>query len=154
MTTTTKVEIDGRMSFYGGASDSEMEATCSYHNAEANTMFTEHLGRECAVAIRRWYLENNCLHPEDSAPMSCDWSGFPCWDDFSDQTGGQGDDVDQLARGEFAQRMICRVLADAIKRHPALVNLLEEFSDLDGADQIDSLLEMALWKPAKEGSND
>ncbi|AKN60960.1 hypothetical protein WB44_07435 [Synechococcus sp. WH 8020] len=107
MTTTNKpIELEAGMSFGGPPSSDHMERVRCFHNAVANLLFQEHLGNECAVAIRRCYLENNCLHPEDSAPMGMLHNGDPAWSDFNDQTGGQGDDIDQLARAEWVQRLM------------------------------------------------
>lgn len=145
MTTANTVQLDGGMAFHGSASMGQMQSVQSFHNAVANTMFTEHLGKECAVAIRRWYLENNVLHPHDSAPMSCDWSGFPCWDDFNEETGGQGSRIDQVARGEFAKSMICRALRKAAASNPAILNLIAEHADDDASECLESLLEMTDW---------
>ena len=69
-----------------------IEPVVAFHNAVANLLFQGHLGKECAVEIRSWYLENNCLHPEDSAPMGMLHNGDPVWSDFNDQTGEQGDE--------------------------------------------------------------
>ena len=151
MTTTNKpIELDASMSFGGHPSREEIQPVCDFHNAVANLLFQEQLGKECAVAIRRWYLENNCLHPEDSAPMGMLHNGDPAWSDFNDQTGGQGDDIDNLARAEFAQRMICRVLLEAERNSdiPLLDMIAAEAPDIDGSDGLSYLLDLATWRPA------
>lgn len=156
-TTTERIPFDGRMSFSGGTDRAHMDSVHNFHNAVANTMFAEHLGKECAVAIRRWYLENNCLHPEDSAPMSEGWAGHPCWDDFAEQTDGQGGEIDRLARAEWAQRRICRALREAVDRSDVpLIDFIQAAipDTWDDKDGIDYLLDLALWKPAKEVQGD
>lgn len=150
MTTQKPIEFDACMSFGGHPSREEIQPVWDFHNAVANLLFQEQLGKECAVSIRRWYLENNCLHPEDSAPMGMLHNGDPAWSDFNDQTGGQGDDIDQFARAEWAQRMICRVLLEAERNSdiPLLDMIAAEASDIDGSDNLSHLLEMATWLPA------
>ena len=151
MTTTNKpIELEASMSFGGHPSRAETQPVWDFHNAVANLLFQEQLGKECAVAIRRWYLENNCLHPEDSAPMGMLHNGDPAWSVFNDQTGGQGDDIDNLARAEFAQRMICRVLLEAERNSdiPLLDMIAAEAPDIDGSDGLSYLLEIATWRPA------
>tara|TARA_B100001093_G_C26523879_1_gene882954 strand:+ start:336 stop:803 length:468 start_codon:yes stop_codon:yes gene_type:complete len=150
MTTQKPIELDAGMSFCGHPSHDETQPVVDFHNAVANLLFQEHLGKKCAVAIRRWYLENNCLHPEDSAPMGMLHNGDPAWSDFNDQTGGQGDDIDNLARAEWAQRMICRVLLEAERNSdiPLLDMIAAEAPDIDGSDGLSYLLDLATWRPA------
>ena len=154
MTTQKPIELEASMSFGGHPSREEIQPVWNFHNAVANLLFQEQLGKECAVAIRRWYLENDCLHPGDSAPMGMLHNGDPAWSDFNDQTGGQGDDIDNLARAEWAQRMICRVLLEAERNSdiPLLDMIAAEAPDIDGSNGLSYLLEMATWRPAKEES--
>ena len=150
MTTQKPIELEASMSFGGYPSREEIQPVWNFHNAVANLLFQEQLGKECAVAIRRWYLENDCLHPGDSAPMGMLHNGDPAWSDFNDQTGGQGDDIDNLARAEFAQRMICRVLLEAERNSdiPLLDMIAAEAPDIDGSDGLSYLLDLATWRPA------
>ena len=74
---------------------------------------SERLEHEVAVALRRWYLENNCFHPEDSAPMDSMFCGIDEWMALNDAIGGQGSDVDQQARADWSAHRICRALAEA-----------------------------------------
>ena len=146
MNTTNKpIELEAGMSFGGPPSSDHMELVRSFHNAVANLLFQEHLGKECAVAIRRWYFDNNCLHPEDSAPMGMLHNGDPAWSDFNDQTGGQGDDIDQLARAEWAQRMIWRVLLEAERNSD--IPLLDMIAAVDNVVALISLDFISPIKP-------
>ena len=70
------------------------------HKAVCDLIASERLEREVAVALRRWYLENNCFHPEDSAPMDSMFCGIDEWMALNDAIGGQGSDVDQQARAD------------------------------------------------------
>jgi hypothetical protein len=151
VTTTDKpIELEASMSFGGPPSFEHMKRVRSFHNAVANLLFQEKLGKECAVAIRRWYLENDCLHPGDSAPMGMLHNGDPAWSDFNDQIGGQGSEVDGRARAEWAQRMVCRVLLDAAGKSeiPLLDMIAAEAPYLVGSDDLHGLLEIATWVPA------
>ena len=150
MTTQKPIELEASMSFGGHPSREKIQPVGNFHNAVANLLFQEQLGKECAVAIRRWYLENDCLHPGDSAPMGMLHNGDPAWSDFNDQTGGQGDDIDNLARAEWAQRMICRVLLEAERNSdiPLLDMIAAEAPDIDGSDGLSYLLDLATWRPA------
>lgn len=154
--TKTPIELDASMAFGGHPGPDETQPVVDLHNAVANLLFQEHLGKECAVAIRRWYLQNNVLHPEDSAPMGMLHKGDPAWSDFNDQTGGQGSDVDNLARAEWAQRRICRALQAAVDRSDVpLIDFIQSAipEDWDDKHGIDYLLDLANWKPAAtEGS--
>ena len=64
------------------------------------------------------------------------------------------DDIDNLARAEWAQRMICRVLLEAERNSdiPLLDMIAAEAPDIDGSNGLSYLLEMATWRPAKEES--
>ena len=150
MTTQKPIELEASMSFGGHPSREKIQPVGNFHNDVANLLFQEQLGKECAVAIRRWYLENDCLHPGDSAPMGMLHNGDPAWSDFNDQTGGQGDDIDNLARAEWAQRMICRVLLEAERNSdiPLLDMIAAEAPDIDGSDGLSYLLDLATWRPA------
>ena len=154
MSSTNKpIDLDASMGFGGHPSRDETQPVQDFHNAVANHLFQEQLGKDCAVAIRRWYLENNCLHPEDSATMGMLHNGDPAWSDFNDQIGGQGDDIDRLARAEWAQRRICRALREAVDRSDVpLIDFIQAAipDDWDDKHSIDYLLDLALWKPAAE----
>lgn len=146
MPESTVIKLDGRMAFYGKTSKEEIDKVSSFHNAVANLMFSDHLGKECAVAMRRWYLENNVLHPEDSAPMGMLHNGCQEWSDFNDVTGGQGADIDQLARAEWAQRRVCRALAKAVELSDIpLIDFIQAAipENWDDKDDIGNLLDMA-----------
>ena len=150
MSSTNKpIEREASMSCGGPPSSDRMKRVRSFHNTLANLLFQEHLGKDCAVAIRRWYLENNCLHPEDSASMGMLHNGDPAWSDFNDQTGSKGDDIDQLARAEWAQRMICRVLLEAERNSdiPLLDMIAAEASDIDGSDGLHYCFSSLLGAP-------
>ena len=146
MTEATAIKLDGRMSFYGRPSDDHINKVSNFHNAVANLMFSNHLGKECAVALRRWYLENNVLHPEDSTPMGMLHDGREEWPDFNDVTGGQGADIDQMARAEWAQRRVCRALAKAVELIDVpLIDFIQAAipENWDDKDDIGNLLDMA-----------
>lgn len=151
MPESTVIKLDAGMTFPGSTSDEQMNKVSNFHNAVANLMFIEHLGKECAVALRRWYLENNVLHPEDSAPMGMLHDGREEWSDFNDVTGGQGGDIDQMARAEWAQRRVCRALAKAVELSDIpLIDFIqaaipENWDDKDG---IEYLLDMATRQSA------
>ena len=150
MSSTNKpIEREASMSCGGPPSSDRMKRVRSFHNTLANLLFQEHLGKDCAVAIRRWYLENNCLHPEDSASMGMLHNGDPAWSDFNDQTGSKGDDIDQLARAEWAQRMICRVLLEAERNSdiPLLDMIAAEAFDIDGSDGLHYCFSSLLGAP-------
>ncbi|MFL0770911.1 MAG: hypothetical protein AB8B36_13745 [Prochlorococcus sp.] len=151
MSSTNKpIDLDASMGFGGHPSRDETQPVQDFHNAVANLLFQEQLGKDCAVAIRRWYLENNCLHPEDSATMGMLHNGDPAWSDFNDQIGGEGDDIDSLARAQWTQRMICRVLLEAERNSdiPLLDMIAAEAPDIDGSDGLSYLLQLATWRPA------
>ena len=146
MTKATAIELNSRMSLFGHPSKEHMNKVSSFYNAVANLMFRDHLGKECAVAMRRWYLENNALHPCDSAPMGMLHNGCEEWSDFNDVTGGQGDDIDNLARAQWAQRRICRALAIAAERSDIpLIDCIQAAipDDWDDKDGFEYLLEIA-----------
>ena len=105
------------------------------------------------MALRRWYLENNCFHPEDSAPMDSMFCGIDEWMALNDAIGGQGSDVDQQARADWSAHRICRALAAAAENSdiPLLDMIAAEMpQDLDDADGLHTLLQMATWRPAGE----
>ena len=145
MSESTIIKFDGGLTFFGSPSKEHMDKVSNFYNAVANLMFTDHLGKECAVAIRRWYLENNVLHPEDCAPMGMPYSDDPDWAAFGRQIGGEGSRIDHVARAEFAQRMICRALREAAASNPAILSLIAEHSNDDAIYGLDSLLEMTEW---------
>jgi hypothetical protein len=155
MSTTTQIKLCARMTFPGGADRERMEKVSNFHNAVAILLFQEQLGKEAAVAIRRWYLQNNVLHPEDSAPMGMLHNGDEAWSDFNDVTGGQGDTIDQLARAEWAAQRVCRALAEACKTSEIpLIDCIQACipDTWDDKDGIEYLLELATWRPAKEAA--
>ena len=140
------IKFDGGMTFFGSPSKEHMDKVSNFYNAVAKLMFSDHLGKECAVAIRRWYLENNVLHPEDSAPMGMLHNGCEEWSDFNDVTGGQGGDIDQMARAEWAQRRVCRALAKAVEHSDIpLIDFIQSAipDDWDDKDDVENLLNMA-----------
>ena len=121
--------------------------------AVCDLIITERLDHEVAVALRRWYLENNCFHPEDSAPMDSMFCGIDEWMALNDAIGGQGSDVDQQARADWSAHRICRALAAAAENSdiPLLDMIAAEMpQDLDDADGLHTLLQMATWRPAGE----
>ena len=123
------------------------------HKAVCDLIASERLEREVAVALRRWYLENNCFHPEDSAPMDSMFCGIDEWMALNDAIGGQGSDVDQQARADWSAHRICRALAAAAENSdiPLLDMIAAEMpQDLDDADWLHTLLQMATWRPAGE----
>lgn len=147
------IKLDDRMSFPGHPSKEEMDKKHSFHSSVANLLFQEHLGEECAVAVRRWYLENNVLHPDDSAPMGMLHNGDPAWSTFNDQTGGQGEAIDRQARAEIAQRRICKALRVAVDRSEVpLIDMIQAAipDDWDDKNGIDYMLDLALFQPEKE----
>ena len=123
------------------------------HKAVCDLIASERLEHEVAVALRRWYLENNCFHPEDSAPMDSMFCGIDEWMALNDAIGGQGSDVDQQARADWSAHRICRALAAAAENSdiPLLDMIAAEMpQDLDDADGLHTLLQMATWRPAGE----
>ena len=122
--------------------------------AVCDLIITERLDHEVAVALRRWYLENHCFHPEDSAPMDSMFCGIDEWMALNDAIGGQGSDVDQQARADWSAHRICRALAAAAENSdiPLLDMIAAEMpQDWDDADGLHTLLQMATWRPvAKE----
>lgn len=123
------------------------------HKAVCDLIASERLEHEVAVALRRWYLENNCFHPEDSAPMDSMFCGIDEWMALNDAIGGQGSDVDQQARADWSAHRICRALAAAAENSdtPLLDMIAAEMpQDLDDADGLHTLLQMATWRPADE----
>ena len=110
---------------------------------------TEGLQQEVAVALRRWYLQNNALQPEDSVPMYSMFCGIDVWMEFNECIGAQGSDVDQQARAEWAQQMVCKVLQEAERNSeiPLLDMIAAEAPDIDGSDGPHYLLERARWRP-------
>ena len=121
------------------------------HKAVCDLIASERLEHEVAVALRRWYLENNCFHPEDSAPMDSMFCGIDEWIALNDAIGGQGSDVDQQARADWSAHRICRALAAAAENSdiPLLDMIAAEMpQDLDDADGLHTLLQMATWRPA------
>ena len=121
------------------------------HKAVCDLIGSERLEHEVAVALRRWYLENNCFHPEDSAPMDSMFCGIDEWMALNDAIGGQGSDVDQQARADWSAHRICRALAAAAENSdiPLLDMIAAEMpQDLDDADGLHTLLQMATWRPA------
>ena len=146
MAESTVIKFDERMTFFGSPSKEHMDKVSNFYNAVANLMFIDHLGKECAVAMRRWYLENNVLHPEDSAPMGMLHDGREEWSDFNDVTGGQGGDIDQMARAEWAQRRVCRALAKAVELSDIpLIDFIQAAipENWDDKDDVENLLNMA-----------
>ena len=123
------------------------------HKAVCDLIASERLEHEVAAALRRWYLENNCFHPEDSAPMDSMFCGIDEWMALNDAIGGQGSDVDQQARADWSAHRICRALAAAAENSdiPLLDMIAAEMpQDLDDADGLHTLLQMATWRPAGE----
>ena len=123
------------------------------HKAVCDLIASERLEHEVAVALRRWYLENNCFHPEDSAPMDSMFCGIDEWMALNDAIGGQGSDVDQQARADWSAHRICRALEAAAENSdiPLLDMIAAEMpQDLDDADGLHTLLQMATWRPAGE----
>ena len=124
------------------------------HKAVCDLIASERLEHEVAVALRRWYLENNCFHPEDSAPMDSMFCGIDEWMALNDAIGGQGSDVDQQARADWSAHRFCRALAAAAENSDiALLDMIaaEMPQDWDDADGLHTLLQMATWRPvAKE----
>ena len=121
------------------------------HKAVCDLIASERLEHEVAVALRRWYLENNCFHPEDSAPMDSMFCGIDEWMALNDAIGGQGSVVDQQARADWSAHRICRALAAAAENSdiPLLDMIAAEMpQDLDDADGLHTLLQMATWRPA------
>ena len=123
------------------------------HKAVCDLIASERLEHEVAVALRRWYLENNCFHPEDSAPMDSMFCGIDEWMALNDAIGGQGSDVDQRARADWSAHRICRALAEACKTSEIpLIDCIQAcITDTwDDKDGIEYLLQMATWRPAGE----
>ena len=123
------------------------------HKAVCDLIASERLEHEVAVVLRRWYLENNCFHPEDSAPMDSMFCGIDEWMALNDAIGGQGSDVDQQARADWSAHRICRALAAAAENSdiPLLDMIAAEMPQVwDDADGLHTLLQMATWRPAGE----
>ena len=158
MTTATKeIKLHARLTFPGGADPDHMQAVSNLYNAVANMLYQERLAKECAVAIRRWVLENDALHPDDSVPMGMLHVGDETWAEFSDQIGGQGGTIDRLARGEWAARRVCRALAEACKnREVPLMDFIQAAipEDWDDKTGLEYLLDVATWKPEQEDDDD
>ena len=123
------------------------------HKAVRDLIASERLEHEVAVALRRWYLENNCFHPEDSAPMDSMFCGIDEWMALNDAIGGQGSAVDQQARADWAAQRVCRALAEACKTSEIpLIDCIQACipDTWDDKDGIEYLLQMATWRPAGE----
>ena len=123
------------------------------HKAVCDLIASERLEHEVAVALRRWYLENNCFHPEDSAPMDSMFCGIDEWMALNDAIGGQGSAVDQQARADWAAQRVCRALAEACKTSEIpLIDCIQACipDTWDDKDGIEYLLQMATWRPAGE----